>query len=244
MAYHDLYIKWKSDKADNIKISKIQEILYESEYQELVLNYSIRQRPFPNLPENPMAKTRLTVKSSFSQLLNDTESLAKYDLIAARPQNDADFHYCCMTGEIDIISLKLQDRFQFKLKLNLVQEAIKRGIMFEICYALGLKDMNARRVFISNACNLVKATKGRNIVISSGAKDLFDQRAPWDVVNLACVLGMNIDIAHNCIVTNAATALEHGKARKVFKSAVQVVDKTEFLAGNYPGVIPEPLRFS
>ena len=228
MAYHDLYVKWRSDRKEVPRHSKIQDLLQESEFPVLVLNYSLHQRPYPTFSDsqNPI---RLTVKSDFTQLLTDTESLSKYDLIAARPQTDQDFLYCCITGEVDVISLKLHDRLQLKLKLNLVQEAVKRGIMFEICYAHALKDMNARRVFIANASNLVKATKGRNIIMSSGARDLFEQRAPWDVINLACVLGMNIDAAHRTVVDNPEAALEHAKARKVFKSAIQVQQREDFI---------------
>ena len=228
MAYHDLYIKWKSDQKDIIRQNRNQDILQDSEYEVLVLNYSIHQKPFPAYPDN-LFKTRLTIKSDFNQLLVDTESLSKFDLIAARPKTEQDFHFCCITGEVDVISLKLYDRLNFKIKLNLVQEAIKRGIMFEICYACALKDMNARRVFIANASNLVKATKGRNIIMSSGAKDFYEQRGPWDVINLACVLGMTIDNAHKTIVSNPEIALEHARARKIFKSVIDVIPRQEFI---------------
>jgi RNase P/RNase MRP subunit p30 len=228
MAYHDLYIKWRSDTKETQRQNRITDLLQESEYEVLLLNYSMHRKPYPDLSEN-ITKTRLTVKSDFSQILNDTEALSKYDLIAARPLTDQDFHYCCITGELDIISLKLQDRLLLKLKLNLVQEAIKRGIMFEICYSKSLKDMNARRSFIANASSLVKATKGRNIILSSGARDLFEQRAPWDVINLACVLGMTIDFAHKTVVDNPSMALQHAEARKVFKSVIQVDNKKDFI---------------
>jgi ribonuclease P/MRP protein subunit RPP1 len=227
MAFLDLYVKWRSDKTEKTRQARLQELMNESEY-EVVLNFSLHQKPFPVFSDNPATKARLTIKANFSQLLNDTESLARYDLIAARPVTDADFHYCCITGEVDVISLKMHERLTMKVKLNLVQEAIKRGIMFEICYAHALRDLNSRRTFIANASSLVKATKGRNIIMSSGAKDLFEQRAPWDVINLACVLGLPVDVAHRVVVENPAIALEHGRARKVFKSAVQVVSRDVF----------------
>lgn len=229
MSYHDLFIKWKSDVKDLNRSKSIQEMISEAEYTVLALNYSLHQRPFPILPQSPYTKTRLTIKANFSQLLNDTESLSRFDLITARPETEADFHYCCIQGELDIISLKLHERLQMKIKLNLVQEAIRRGIMFEVCYGKAVKDVNARRIFIANASNLVKATKRKNIVLSSQAEDLFEQRAPWDVINLACLLGLSIEEAHKTIVDNPAIALEHGRARKVFKSTVEVVDKEKFV---------------
>lgn len=229
MSYHDLFIKWKSDVKECGRYRQIQEIVDEAEYSVVALNYSLHQRPFPVIPPSSNNKTRLTIKANFSQLLNDTEALSKYDLIAARPDNEQDFSYCCTQGELDIISLKLHERMQMKIKLNLVHEAVKRGIMFEICYSQALRDMNARRIFIANASNLVKATKRKNIILSSEAEDLFEQRSPWDVINLACLLGLNISEAHKTIVDNPELALEHGLSRKVFKSTVEVVDREKFV---------------
>lgn len=37
---------------------------------------------------------------------------------------------------------------------------------------------------ISNALNLVRATKGRNIILSSAARKAFDLRGPNDLINL------------------------------------------------------------
>lgn len=229
MSYHDLFIKWKSDVKDLNRSKFIQEILSEAEYPVLALNYSLHQRPFPVLPQSPYTKTRLTIKANFSQLLIDTEALSRFDLVTARPETEQDFHFCCIQGEVDIISLKLHERMQMKIKLNLVQEAIRRGIMFEVCYSKAIKDINARRIFIANASNLVKATKRKNIILSSQAADLFEQRAPWDVINLACLLGLNIEEAHKTIVDNPAIALEHARARKVFKSTVEVLDRDKFV---------------
>lgn len=195
----------------------------------MAVNYSIHSLPYPETHEIAALK-RLTVKANFTQLLNNTEMLSNYDIVAARPHTDQEFHYCCMEGEVDIISLKLHDRLGLRIKLNLVQEAIRRGIMFELCYSQALRDINARRIFISNATNVIKATKGRNIIFSSAAKDLYDQRSPWDVINLGCVLGLVIDKSQKALGSNSADAISHGQARKVFKSTVQVVDKGQFVS--------------
>ncbi|CAG9317505.1 unnamed protein product [Blepharisma stoltei] len=242
MVYYDLYIKWFNDKKQigQARQTKVHEILGESEYECQALNYSMHSLPYPNTDSIPALK-RLTVKVNFSQILNNTELLSQYDIVAARPSNDQDFHYCCMEAEIDIISLKLHDRLGMRIKLNLVQEAIKRGIMFELCYSQALRDINARRVFISNATNIIKATKGRNIIFSSSAKDLYDQRSPWDVINLGCVLGLAIDKAQNSIVKNPEDAISHGQARKVFKSAIQISDKSEFVKQEGWNILPSSL---
>lgn len=48
----------------------------------------------------------------------------------------------------------------------------------------------ARRNLISNATQLIRATRGRGLIISSEAKRAVGCRGPWDVVNLAAVWGL------------------------------------------------------
>ena len=82
-------------------------------------------------------------------------------------------------------------------------QAIKRGVFFEICYAQSLDgsrdkfqslansdlwmvavDSIARRHLISNAKQLLRLTRCRNIILSSGARRPMDLRGPADVANL------------------------------------------------------------
>ena len=44
--------------------------------------------------------------------------------------------------------------------------------------------MTTRRLIFSNAIQIVRATKGKNIIISSGTDDAFYHRSPYDVINL------------------------------------------------------------
>jgi ribonuclease P/MRP protein subunit RPP1 len=69
--------------------------------------------------------------------------------------------------EVDIITFDFSRKLPFYLKLPPVGVAIERGIFFEICYSPSLRDMSSRRFLVSNALQLVRATKGKNIIISS-----------------------------------------------------------------------------
>ncbi len=71
---------------------------------------------------------------------------------------------------MDIIALELWQRLPFKLKPALVKAALARGVFFEICYAPALREPSARRNLFANAQALVRATRGRNIIVSSGAR--------------------------------------------------------------------------
>lgn len=171
---------------------------------------------------------RVTLKSGFRQLTN-SEKLSDFDLIAVRPNDEEDFHTCCTDADIDIISLKLEQKSIMRMRLNVVQEAIRRGIYFEIQLAPALRDIAARRYLIGNATTLLRATKGKNLILSSGARDAFETRSPYDLINFACVLGLTQQQAYDAVARNPTEALRHGAARKTFKGVVSVVDKLQFV---------------
>lgn len=72
--------------------------------------------------------------------------------------------------------------------------AVSRGVRFEICYSQFLAaDARGRASFIGNATGLIRATRGRGIIISSEAKNALSLRAPADIVNLLNVWGLSND---------------------------------------------------
>jgi len=109
-----------------------------------------------------------------------------YDLVAAVPTTEPLFDQCCRQLDVDLISLPLAERLPFRLSLPPIAAAIARGVHFEICYAPALRDSSARRNLISNAQQLLRLTRGRNVVLSSGAERPMELRGPHDVANL-CV---------------------------------------------------------
>lgn len=107
--------------------------------------------------------------------------------------NEKTLSQACLALDCDIISLDLSSRLPFHFKFKTLSAAIARGIRFEICYGPGVtgSGLEARRNLIGNATSLIRATRGRGIIISSEAKRALGVRAPWDVVNLACVWGLS-----------------------------------------------------
>jgi RNase P/RNase MRP subunit p30 len=49
-------------------------------------------------------------------------------------------------------------------------------------------DASTRKTFLANAFNLIKATKGKNVILSSGAESLLELRRDLDVVNMYMIL--------------------------------------------------------
>ena len=44
---------------------------------------------------------------------------------------------------------------------------------------------------MTNIINIIKATKGKNIIISSHASSIYRHRTPYDIASLLITLGMN-----------------------------------------------------
>ena len=175
-------------------------------YNVVALNHNVTEKlpaeitnaiPSP-LPFNPPSALTLLRRCTIS--LSDPAQNARlatlaaaYDLLALRPLTEKSLGQACHDLECDIISIDLSLRYPFYFKHKMVADAVKRGIKFEICYAPGIlavDDGQARRNLISNATGLIRATRGRGLIISSEARKILAVRGPADVVNLACVWGL------------------------------------------------------
>jgi RNase P/RNase MRP subunit p30 len=137
----------------------------------------------------------LSVSSSTSSFLNE------YDLIAVQPMTEKLLQTACSNLDVDIISLDMSSRLPFYLKYTTIRQAIDRGILFEISYAPVIRDTaNSRRNLISNAMNLVRITRGKHILLSSGALHAMELRGPYDVMNLASIFGLRESQAREAMI--------------------------------------------
>ncbi|CAK7235825.1 RNA-binding RNA processing protein rpp1 [Sporothrix curviconia] len=136
---------------------------------------------------------------------------AVYDIVAVRPTTEKAFQAACLSmAEPALISLDLTTYFPFYFKHRACMAAVRRGVHFEVCYGQALRAggdaastagdsaksggaARARALFIANLAGLVRATRGRGIVVSSGARAALDLRGPADVVNLLAVWGLAPD---------------------------------------------------
>lgn len=89
-------------------------------------------------------------------------------------------------------------------------------------------DSNARRNFISNCMAIMRATKGRGLVVSSGAVGVLGVRPPADVVNLLSVWGLSRDRGTESIGVNPrGVVVNEGIKRSSFRGVIDVVDGGE-----------------
>lgn len=115
-------------------------------------------------------------------------------------------------------------------------QAVERGARLEVCYAPAVLagDSAARRNLIANATQLVRATRGRGLLLSSEARRALAARAPADVVNLAAVWGLGQERGRDAIAADARRLVAYARLkRSSFRGVVDVV---------YGGERPPPGR--
>lgn len=118
-------------------------------------------------------------------------------------------------------------RFPFYFKHTMLSNALQRGIRIEICYAPGMSNSDGgapRRNLISNATQLIRATRGRGIIISSEAKRALSCRGPADVVNMGVLWGLGQERGMEAIGREARSAVVQAEMkRRSFRGVIDVI---------------------
>lgn len=193
--------------------------------------------PTKDLPAKLEIRRRVTLTLTDSLQNARLNALAShYDLLALRPVDERTLQLACNAYDCDIISLDLSQRLGFHFRFKTFSEAIKAGKRIEICYAQGLLgDSAAKRNLISNATQLIRATRGRGIVIASEARSALGCRGPWDAINLAAVWGLGQERGYEAITKEARGVLVRAQLKRSgYRGAINVV---------YGGEKPESLSY-
>ena len=150
-----------------------------------------------------------------------------YDILAIRPDNEKSLQQACQALECDVISLDLSTRFPFYFKHTTMANPLQRGVKFEICYGPGILNSDggaSRRNLISNATQLIRATRGRGIIISSEAKRALACRGPADVVNLAVLWGLGQERGMEAVGKEARSVVVQAEMkRRSFRGVIDVI---------------------
>ncbi|KNC48959.1 ribonuclease P/MRP 30kDa subunit [Thecamonas trahens ATCC 50062] len=149
--------------------------------------------------------------------------LASYGLVAVVPKTEKLFQQACASLETDIISIDGAERLAFFLKFPTVGQAISRGIHFELSFSPLLTGSPvAVRNLMSNALSLVRYTRGKNILLTSGAREALALRSPYDVTNLGVLFGLSPGGAKLAISSAASDVLAHAESRSMYRTSVGV----------------------
>ena len=76
---------------------------------------------------------------------------------------------------------------------------------------------------MTNTINIIKATKGKNIIISSHSSSLYRHRTPYDIASLLISLGMNKNQILECMKENAENVVKSALHRGYFKGSIKEI---------------------
>ncbi|KAL4872239.1 hypothetical protein BDV12DRAFT_162538 [Aspergillus spectabilis] len=232
--FYDLNVPYSpGDPEASATLSFLAELGYTTVALAQTITGKLPPNPTPpplpsDIPKGLTVLTRLSLPLSDPAQNQRLTSIAQaYNLVALRPTNEKALLNACTNAECDIISLDLSVRHPYHFKFKMLSAAIARGIRFEICYGPGITGagLEARRNLIGNAMALIRATRGRGIIVSSEARKALGVRAPFDVINLACVWGLSQELGKEaiCAESRKATALAQLK-RTSWRGIIDVVD--------------------
>ena len=221
---------WQSVSHSQIPTLYEQILIYVVGYNIVALDHVIsgqvpanitNQIPSPlpfSVPASLQVLRRCTVHlsdPSQNHRLNSISSV--YDLVALRPTTEKCLMLACQAFECDLISLDLSIRYPFYFKHKTLAVALQRGIKLEICYGPGVLSTDggaSRRNLISNATQLIRATRGRGIIMSSEARRALACRGPADVINMAVLWGLGQERGVEAVGREARSVVMQAEMRR------------------------------
>lgn len=235
MTFYDLCIDYEASSQVIITLQTLG-------FSTAAINYNHVGKINPNHPiTNPIKKdkfskhtgvqilSRITIRLEDCSLnYNMANSTKEFDILAIRPTDEKTLQHACTSMDCDIISLDLSLRMPFHLKHSTLGSATSRGVYLEICYSAGLHDTNSRRNLLSNAASVVRATRGRGIIISSEASSALGLRGPYDLVNLATFWGLSQERGRATLSENPRKVLVKAETRRsIHKGVLRITEQPE-----------------
>ncbi|CCH58101.1 hypothetical protein TBLA_0A03010 [Henningerozyma blattae CBS 6284] len=268
----DLNVPWpQKDFQSEVTPKHVQEVekilltLHTLGYTHIAINFTVKQDgKFPTDPKkmNPinieqrfgelMEKTGLKLYSRLTLIIDDPsrgQSLNKisqyYDILSAKPISEKGVLVATTHLDIDVLTFDYSNRLPVILKHKNICSCVKKGIKVEITYSDMLKDNNTRRQFVANVRNVVRSSRNRGLVVSSGATTPVQCR---NVVSLDSVLKM-LGIKGSCTTMmgdTAATVLLQGRLRRRSNKQTIAVggdqDVVDDASNGYTKIIKRPLE--
>lgn len=84
-------------------------------------------------------------------------------------------------------------------------------------------DEDKRVICMTNIANIVKATNGKNLIISSGCSEHTTHRTPYDIAALLISLGMDKNTVLASMKENPQEVIRCAQHRKFLKGAIQEI---------------------
>uniref|UniRef100_A0A182RRK8 Uncharacterized protein n=1 Tax=Anopheles funestus TaxID=62324 RepID=A0A182RRK8_ANOFN len=172
---------------------------------------------------------RLTVifsDASVSLVLNKSNNIRCYNLIAALPTTLGGLQYACQTMVCDIITHNSSTN-PLRLARKYYYLAVERDIAFELKYAPTIVDSSERKATIGRAHRYHSVGKSKNVIISSEAKNPFQLRSPYDLANLGLIFGLSEEQSKESIRGIPNKILLSAESRRFGKAGVIIARRTK-----------------
>ncbi|AMD19231.1 HBR330Cp [Eremothecium sinecaudum] len=235
----DLNIPWpqssydvKPTVADIDQLKRTLVTLHTLGYSHVALNFTLA--PTVKLPQsknqrNPIdlslledvcaattlkLYTRITIVLEGSSNRSVLSSVADvFDVVAVMPTSPNGLAVATASLDMDLLSFEYSKRLPAILKHKAICSCVKRGVKIEIVYSNALRDKHARKQFIINCKNVIRASRSRGLVISSGAQSPVECRNLLGVSSLVNFIGLKQDKCSKAMTELAALVLLKGRLR-------------------------------
>ncbi|QLG70464.1 hypothetical protein HG535_0A04040 [Zygotorulaspora mrakii] len=224
-------------------VRKTLETLNVLGYTHVAINFTVNHSE--KLPSDPKEVNPIRIEERFGHLMKTTglkiysritliiddpskgQSLTKiskfFDIVSALPISERGVTLATTSLEIDILTFNYGERLPVFLKHKSICSCVKRGVKIEIVYSYALRDIQLRRQFVSNVRSVIRSSRSRGLVISSGAQTPLECRNVLGVVSLIKFLGLPSDKCNRAMGELAALVLLNGRLRnKSYKQTVVV----------------------
>eukprot|EP01112_Ceratiomyxa_fruticulosa_P002666 TRINITY_DN1280_c0_g4_i5.p1 TRINITY_DN1280_c0_g4~~TRINITY_DN1280_c0_g4_i5.p1 ORF type:complete len:222 (+),score=32.96 TRINITY_DN1280_c0_g4_i5:558-1223(+) len=149
-----------------------------------------------------------------------------FDIVAVQPTDEKTFVAACANADVDIITLDTSARLSFPLRPAIVHQATVRGVHFELNYSLSLRDPNTLKHFISTAVTLIRSTRGKYLILSSGALSDMELRSPKDIANLCSLFGLPFSIGKETVQKAPQAVVLHAELRSIPQGILKIVESS------------------
>ena len=198
-------------------------------FRVVALSVRIRAADVPSyMPRPPViavpSECRMRVITRLTLCLEDQATIYKvmqnpvlkeYDLMAVEPLNDKILNQISSGSlEPDVVTFDLSQRLPVDMKRANLKLPISRGVCFEICFTQAFTGQSSRANTFSSAQLLVDKTKGKNVIISSGAKTCINMRGPYDAAAIGLLFGMKELRCKESVFRSGDTCIRHAECRK------------------------------
>lgn len=146
---------------------------------------------------SPTILTRLTISITSNDFLlhyNKSATAKQYDILAINIPSAACLLSLLKSGfRWDIVTFFSDGdpTAMVKWSRKLYYECVEKNIYFELEYSPMIRSSTERRHVISQGHVYHSVGKSRNILVTSGARNPMELRAPSDVANLGFILGLS-----------------------------------------------------